>query len=308
MSIEKNTPSILVKEQIYYTTIQNKVLQNIHNGFALGVYCYLSSQFEGWEVCVNQLKSHFGCGRDKIRSALNHLKEKGLYERNPVKNEKGVILQWESILRSTIHITENPSCGPSSTLLKTQSLDNPATGKSDTINNRNIKKKERYINNLSKKKYKTAIHDEDRGMEHKLEAKNEKVLMNQNKKDWGLHEPLYNNTTLKPSNLPVERTSNTSLAIEMCMYNNPFGIPVTLLNDFKEVRKIKRQPITLTAWQDITKELQLCVDNGLNPKECFAKFVSAGWARLDHKYFIAKGQYDNNDQNWLGHKEDARLL
>ena len=132
------------------------------------------------------------------------------------------------------------------------------------------------------------------------ELTKEKIYKKEIDNDWNYHKPLYDETNLKLSDLPAIKSSNTNLMIETCISENPFNIPESLLNDFKEVRRIKRQPITLTAWQDTTKELQLCVDKGLDPVECFTKFVSAGWARLNHKYFIENktNELDNNDTSW----------
>jgi len=108
MAIEKNTPNLLKKEKTSFTLIKNSILQHVTDAFALGIYCYLASQFDGWQICEAQLMSHFGCGRDKIRKSLKILKELGLYEKYPIKNEKNQIVRWETLLRNDIHITENP--------------------------------------------------------------------------------------------------------------------------------------------------------------------------------------------------------
>jgi len=322
MTIEKNTPSILVKEQIYYTTIQNNVLQNIHNGFALGVYCYLSSQFEGWEVCINQLKSHFGCGRDKIRSALNHLKEKGLYERNPVKNDKGIILQWESILRSTIHITENPSCGTSSTLLKIQRLDNPATGKSDTINNRSLEIIEKHIN--KEKIYKKENFQIN--VEEKIASEQNISINVKTKEQENMYQETYYPTTTstalelkdksKKLAKPKKTTRKAKFGLDDAIKDNPMGIEETFIEDWYHFRGDKNKPVNSTVWARINGKLNKCIEAGYDANECFGLMVEKGWLSLEISWVentlgtkeVQKGQYDNSDLDWLDRKNKESIL
>jgi hypothetical protein len=98
MTIIKNTPHLLYQQKRFYTTSPTATIQNIKDGFALGLYVYLSSQSEKWEINEKQLMGHFGKSRDFIRARLKYLKDAGLIKKFTIKNEKGQIVRWETVL------------------------------------------------------------------------------------------------------------------------------------------------------------------------------------------------------------------
>jgi len=159
MSIIKNTPNFLKHTGFSFTTIINQMMDLIPDAGALGIYCYLSSKPENWEICQVELQRRFGVGRDYIQNKIAILKEVGAIKIQSIRDEKGKITHWETQLvncldveninkkLSTDQITENPYSGcEKSRILKNQILDNPEAGKTDTSNKRDFKNKREYKN------------------------------------------------------------------------------------------------------------------------------------------------------------------
>jgi len=123
MSIEKNTPHFLRHSGLSFTTLLNKTLDAIQNPATLGIYVYLSSKPNDWQISETNLMNRFSKGRDFIRERLSELKKLGLLKSIPIKNEKGVIIKWETVLYNEIpHIEID-------LLVKTQITENPGTWK-----------------------------------------------------------------------------------------------------------------------------------------------------------------------------------
>jgi len=147
MTIKKNTPNYLKLSGLSFTTILNEMMNLIPDDGALGIYCYLSSKPENWNICTAHLMNRFNKGRDYIKKKMDILKNLGLVLTMAIKDEKGKILHWETTLFNHINIqnTENPYCGksyPQSTILKTQNLEKPESGKTVTSNKRILQRKE----------------------------------------------------------------------------------------------------------------------------------------------------------------------
>lgn len=126
-----------------YTRILNHTIDLIHDDAALGIFVYLSSKPEDWVIQEKDLMNRFKRGRDHIRKCLAILKDLGLLKKIAVRNEKGHVIAWRTILYS--QITENPSCGD------VQITENPTSGKIHLLDNpthtnkRNIEIKEKEI-------------------------------------------------------------------------------------------------------------------------------------------------------------------
>jgi len=81
-----------------YTRNLNKTLELIKDGFTLGLYVYLSSKPPSWTISETELMRRFGKGKNYIRDRLKELRELGLLKRFAIKNKKGLIVKWESVL------------------------------------------------------------------------------------------------------------------------------------------------------------------------------------------------------------------
>ncbi len=123
MSIVKNTPHILKHSGSSFTTVLNKTIEAIKDPSALGIYIYLASKPSDWEISEKNLQNRFGKGRDYIRARLSELKLLGLLKSIAIKDKKGRVIRWETILYSEIQVTENPSTGQN-----IQVTENPHSG------------------------------------------------------------------------------------------------------------------------------------------------------------------------------------
>lgn len=156
MSIIKNTPNFLKHTGLSFTTIINQMMALIPDAAALGIYCYLSSKPENWNISHAELQKRFGKGRDYIRNKINILKEIGAIKTSAIKDEKGKIMYWETTLVNLVgihntenpysgnktHITENPECGQSRHLEKPALVIKEIKNKRDNKNKReSVRKK-----------------------------------------------------------------------------------------------------------------------------------------------------------------------
>lgn len=133
MAIEKNTPNYLIHEQLPFTTLINDTIKIITDCSALGIYVYLASKPEKWNICIQHLMNHFGKGRDFIMSKLKYLRSLNALEVINERDEKGKFISRQTILRRSIKPT----------VLKTPSVDNPECGQNDTSNTRDLEKEKR---------------------------------------------------------------------------------------------------------------------------------------------------------------------
>lgn len=145
MSVQKLDFSYVKQSKKGFTTFLNEVVQNISNGFILGVYTYLSTLPPEWNVNRVHLSNHFKVGRDKINSALSWLNDNYLIEYKQNHDEKGKFLNSYIEVQDGLEFIENFNKNQtrSTGTLKTRLTANPFNGKSAPINN---------INNINKNK------------------------------------------------------------------------------------------------------------------------------------------------------------
>lgn len=91
MSVEK---FIVTKASINYTIIPNKVLQELKCAEALGVWVYLASKPPSWEFYKDQIRDHFGIGRDKLDNIFDMLKHINLIEIKAIRSTNGRFTHW----------------------------------------------------------------------------------------------------------------------------------------------------------------------------------------------------------------------
>jgi hypothetical protein len=142
MSVSKLDFDSVRQAKKSFTSNLNEVIQNIPDGFVLGLYIYLTSLPPEWNVNSSHLMSHFNVGRDKLARAMSwlsdhflitHLQERkqdGSFGKCTIVVEEG----WtfiEQFVKNQKHDTA---------LLKTRNTDNPDTGKSAPIYNTNTTK------------------------------------------------------------------------------------------------------------------------------------------------------------------------
>lgn len=152
MSVEK---LVISKEMSSFTTLPNNVLQNLRNADALGLWVYLASLPPSWQFYKDQIREHFGIGRDKLEKLIFILREHNLLTIESVRDAQGRFVHWH------MHIL----CGDGFAQVKTQEEsstsycasplpENPVTGKprqwkTAAINKTNNKSKKKEINKTS---------------------------------------------------------------------------------------------------------------------------------------------------------------
>ncbi len=130
MSVEKFS---VTKECSGFTTVPNKVLQNLLNLEALGLWVSMASRPSDWIFQKKQIQAMFNIGRDKLFKLFSILKNHNLLEIRSIKNEKGQIAHWHVHLKNGNDFIQNTEIQESgkTTLLKNQSLDSSTLQKKE---------------------------------------------------------------------------------------------------------------------------------------------------------------------------------
>lgn len=138
MSVQKFKVS---KNEGNFTTFPNKVLQNIHNMEALGLYCFLHSLPHGWEFHKNHLRKHTQLGINKLNSLLKTLEEHALIKTVQVRTSKGRFAHFDLQVNdgtAFVYKEFSESCAPFN---ENRDTENRATDNS-TYKRKSIEKKE----------------------------------------------------------------------------------------------------------------------------------------------------------------------
>ena len=282
MSIEKSTPNYLKQEELSYTVLINETINLIKDGFALGIYTYLSSKPAGWNICKKELMNHFDVGRDFINARFKYLQSLNLLQITAVKDKSGKIKYWETLLkrRTNIQNTEKPYCGETR-ILKNQILAEPDSGESAPINKRNNKKEKNDINPFVFPQEGETFTSPENGT-----GKNN---INQVTKEKSSLDPTYEYPDTLYPKPEISRHSKQKQPLSSKLSNfemeNPYEIPVQMIMDWKVSRDKKKKPVTKTAWNKILKELEKCKIQGINPIDAFEEMVCQGWTSLKSEYF-----------------------
>lgn len=148
----------------------------IRDPASLGVYCYLASKPDNWQINIKELQNRFDKGREFIQFRLSDLKKIGLIQTRCIKNDSGQIVRWETILlnhvqekSSILHNTENPYCGenpipasvPPEYLSKNQNTGFPDPGETAPNNKSKIKIKEKPLGDFSNTPTEKSFSDDE---------------------------------------------------------------------------------------------------------------------------------------------------
>ncbi|MDA1925895.1 DnaD domain protein [Bacillus cereus] len=91
-----------------YTTINNTGLRDERLSWkAKGILAYILSLPDDWVFYMEEISTHAKDGIDSLRVGMKELKKFGYVRRFPVKNEKGKITNWETIIYEVPQV-ENP--------------------------------------------------------------------------------------------------------------------------------------------------------------------------------------------------------
>ncbi len=151
MSIEK-VKSDKAPKGTGFTQIFNDVIDAIPGASSLGIYIYLLSKPTDWGICKEEIKKHFGIGRDKLDSCLAELKKVGLVDIQRERCQRGWFRDSIIHVKAGYHLlrknlnTENPCLGKT-----IQNTGNPDAGY-PVSGNQQLQKKEIKRKEKNKKK------------------------------------------------------------------------------------------------------------------------------------------------------------
>ncbi|EJQ55142.1 DnaD domain protein [Bacillus mycoides] len=99
-----------------YTTINNTGLRDERLTWkAKGILAYILSLPDDWVFYMEEVATHAKDKLDSLKSGMKELKEHGYVKRFPVKDEKGKIIRWETIIyeipQGEYPLVENPQVG-----------------------------------------------------------------------------------------------------------------------------------------------------------------------------------------------------
>lgn len=104
----KQVATFRVNKSKNYTTINNTGLRDERLSWkAKGILAYILSLPDDWVFYMEEISTHAKDGIDSLRVGMKELKKYGYVRRFPVKNEKGKITNWETIIYEVPQV-ENP--------------------------------------------------------------------------------------------------------------------------------------------------------------------------------------------------------
>ena len=124
MSVQKYKVS---KNEGNFTTFPNRVLQNLRDIEALGLYCFLLSLPNGWEFHKNHLRKHAKVGINKLNSLLAILEDHALVKTVQIRSEKGRFAHFDLQVNdgtAFVYKEEPEKCAP---FTENRDTDNRAT-------------------------------------------------------------------------------------------------------------------------------------------------------------------------------------
>lgn len=261
MAIEKN--NTLTIEGSGFSIFLNETIQNIKHTGALGLYCYLASQYSGFNICKKHLQNHFGIGKEHLETCFRHLRDLGLIEKKTIRNENGQFVKWNTTLKVKIsrppQDPENPDYGP-----ENQNAENPDSGKPEAINKEIIINKESYIY--------TQNSDEDAFSQPLVSSGDTREVAQ------------------RPPDKPKKQKDNLEwFTVEQMLDDNPFNIPRHMLEGWERYRKFVRKPICYSTWSKNNKVLlKIKQKFGIDPIDAFETMVSEKWMGVELRFFESR--------------------
>lgn len=203
----------------------------------------------------------------KIASTLV---EKGYIEHIQLK---GNFWTWRTKKAPIVHVDDVGGVSQSDTGGVSHS-DTPGVSHSDTLNTHKLISQNKNIN-----------------IKTRARVKSQKLI-----KPTGYKETLFDqqeNTSGSAKKLSKSEQHQKNITAD-----NPHKIPDAAIDDWLEIRKAKRAPLTPTAWKKLNKEMQKIKEAGLCPLEAFEKMVMQGWQGLNAEWIIHKKQKNSDEIDW----------
>ena len=132
------------KSKNNFVTMDKEFLENGSLSWkAKGILAYLLSKPDNWKVIASNLVNSATDGKGSVYKGLKELSEWGYYEKTPIRDEKGVIVRWDSVVLEVPNAESLDISGvyplPKNQEVDNQDMDNPYMENPPLIKN--------YINN-----------------------------------------------------------------------------------------------------------------------------------------------------------------
>lgn len=252
------------KENLPFTQICNTVINECQNPVAGFIWIYLQSKCETWKPCKWEIMKRFDISESTYKRHMKYLTATNLIETHPIRNNKGQIIDWRIIVLNGLKF--NPKAdnynGVAHTVHVNQSV------KNDTVENPSP----------DKGSYQNAKYDT---LDIHQKVKNTRG---------STFDPTYKErlTSLenKEKEPPISPKGDCGdFSFSKMIEDNPFNLPIEMIEDWMKVRKAKKAKMTPTAWKATNRVLGELRDAGLNPLECFETVVASGWQGIKFSYF-----------------------
>lgn len=134
-----------------YTTIDNNIFKNKNlSNKATGLLCLMLSLPDDWNFSIEGLVN---LKKDKdtiVRSGLKELEKLGYLKREKIRNDKGIIIDWEYNIFEVPYTEQTP-------VVEKPHVDYPLVENQPLLNTNNIK----YLNKLNKENIKRKYFDDE---------------------------------------------------------------------------------------------------------------------------------------------------
>jgi len=117
-----------------FVTMDKGFLENPNLSWkAKGILAYLLSKPDNWKVIISNVLKNATDGKGSVYKGLSELKEYGYYSKVPIRDEKGVIVRWDSVVLEVpdMQYAKNAASCP---LPKNQEMDNQEMGNQEIDN------------------------------------------------------------------------------------------------------------------------------------------------------------------------------
>lgn len=253
--VEKLQPK-LYKENLGFTQLLNETLNAIYDAEILGIYCYLASKPEEWEISKTQLRNHFKIGINKMNNIFTKLRAIGLLEMIPVKNDKGEINRWDYYLKMRI-----------STPMKSIGMESIAMENTPPIN-------KEYINKDINKNIKEKIYKKENDCELDEVIEKAQECLDNTRTNLPSVIGEVKDVVYQETNFPVTKKQKPLSVLQKI---NTLGLSSEFLIAFLEVRKANGAVNSEHALKAAYEQLAELYQEGYNLDECLKIYANCGW-------------------------------
>lgn len=273
-TIEKFTGSF-TKESSGCLILFNKTVQSIKHLETLGLYCFLASMPNDWQINPRHLMNAFGHCKDKTYKLLNNLIELKLLSCHEIR-EQGKFKGNQYVLHLTPY-TDSPCPEKQDTATPCPEIPHPENQDTVSLLLQSIDKNKKHIPPIIP-------------LEQKLNSTEPPKPERHAARDIC--------STKRPA-------AKSCLTVEELEQDNPHGIPRDMLEAWLVMRKAKRSPVTKLAWSILTNELARIAAKGImSAYDAFQEMVNRCWLTVKSDW-LQKPKTSQGKKEPLNHKDSS---